>query len=104
MTSAPPTLAECGFWNMTAASWYSLLASTGPSATVVAALNRAVNEVLGAPDLCDPTAQDGAAATSLTFSRFGDLIDAHTGIWVRTVPTLSLQPDQTRRACRPSAP
>lgn len=88
-----PTFKESGLPGMVAYSWYGLVAPAGTPRPVVEAINRAVNEVLGMPEVISQLDANGARAPRLDADRFGELIDAHTQTWAGVIKPLNIQLD-----------
>lgn len=88
-----PTFKESGLPGMVAYSWYGLVAPAGTPRPVVEAINRAVNEVLGMPEVVSQLDANGARAPALDPDRFAELIDAHTRTWAGVIKPLNIQLD-----------
>lgn len=81
-----PTIAEAGVPGFELINWYGLF---GPAATprpIVAALHREIARNLGAPEVQNAFAKDGADATpSASPEAFAQLLNKELGIWEKFV-------------------
>ena len=78
-----PTVAEKGFPGFEAGSWFGFFAPKGTPATVVTALNRAVNEVL--PQLEEQMVREGADPVGGSPEQFGAFTRAEYAKWKTVV-------------------
>lgn len=69
-----PTMAEAGFANFEASTWFGLLAPAGTPETVVKTLSSAVNDVLKQPELRARLASEGATVTGGSPDQFTETI------------------------------
>lgn len=65
-----PTVAESGLPGYEASIWLGLMVPAGTPATIVTALNAAVNRILNAPDTATAMAQQGAQPTPMEVAAF----------------------------------
>ena len=76
-----PTMKESGVGGDSFSIWYGLLAPKGTPATVVAILNKAINEVLADPAVKDTFAKQGIDPKGGSPEEFGKLIAAEGALW-----------------------
>jgi tripartite-type tricarboxylate transporter receptor subunit TctC len=87
-----PTVAESGVKGYELRSWYGMLAPKGTPAPLVLALNREIGAVMGAPEVKERLAADGAeAAPPNTPAQFRDLINAEIARWGKIIKRLGLK-------------
>ncbi|MCC7486296.1 MAG: tripartite tricarboxylate transporter substrate binding protein [Burkholderiales bacterium] len=87
-----PTIAESGVPGYELRSWYGMLVPKGTPANLVRFLNRELGAVMGAPEVRDRLAADGAeAAAANTPDQFRDLIQAEIVRWERIIRSLGLR-------------
>jgi tripartite-type tricarboxylate transporter receptor subunit TctC len=80
-----PTLAEQGYPNTDASSWYGLLAPAKTPPAVIAKINAAVNAALNDPPTHDKLAQAGATPVGGSTESFGTFMQAEYDKWGRVV-------------------
>lgn len=80
-----PTIAESGYPEFEASTWYGLLAPAGTAAAVVAKLNVEVNRVLEAPELRGRLAAEGGEVLGGTPERFAAFLKTEHSKWGRVV-------------------
>ncbi len=80
-----PTLAEQGYPNTDASNWYGLLAPAKTPPTVIAKLNKAVNDALNDPAVHDKLVETGATPVGGTPQSFGTFLKAEYDKWGRVV-------------------
>ncbi|MEQ1776131.1 MAG: tripartite tricarboxylate transporter substrate binding protein [Burkholderiales bacterium] len=81
-----PTIAEAGVPGFELINWYGLFAPAATPRPVIAALHREIARNLGAPEVQNAFAKDGAEATpSATPDAFADLLAQELKIWERFV-------------------
>ena len=61
--------------------WWGMLAPAGTPASVVNALNKAVNQALAKPEIKDQFLREGAIVTPITPKQFGDVIKTDVERW-----------------------
>jgi tripartite-type tricarboxylate transporter receptor subunit TctC len=87
-----PTVAESGVPGYELRSWYGMLAPNGTPAPLVLMLNREIGAVMGAPEVKERLAADGAeAAPPNTPAQFRDLINAEIVRWGKIIKSLGLK-------------
>ncbi len=80
-----PTLAESGYKNFEAASWYGILAPAGTPAPIVQTLNKAINQALAQPDVAEKLKSEGGEVLGGTPEKFSTLLKAEVPRWARIV-------------------
>jgi tripartite-type tricarboxylate transporter receptor subunit TctC len=88
-----PSFKESGLPQMIAYSWYGLLAPAMTPAATVEKINRAVNEVLRAPEVQAQLDASGGRAPFMSNRQFGELIEEHTRVWAKVIKPLNIQLD-----------
>jgi tripartite-type tricarboxylate transporter receptor subunit TctC len=87
-----PTIAESGVPGYELRSWYGMLAPNGTPAPLVLRLNREIGAVMGAPEVRERLAADGAeAAPANTPAQFRELIDTEIVRWGKIIKSLGLK-------------
>jgi tripartite-type tricarboxylate transporter receptor subunit TctC len=87
-----PTIAESGVPGYELRSWYGMLAPNGTPAPLVLILNREIGAVMGAPDVRERLAADGAeAAPANTPAQFRELIGTEIARWSKIIKNLGLK-------------
>jgi tripartite-type tricarboxylate transporter receptor subunit TctC len=87
-----PTIAESGVPGYELRSWYGMLAPNGTPAPLVLRLNREIGAVMGAPEVRERLAADGAeAAPSNTPAQFRELISTEIARWGKIIKNLNLK-------------
>jgi tripartite-type tricarboxylate transporter receptor subunit TctC len=72
MLPSVPTLAEAGFKNIEFYQWYGLFAKAGTPSACITALNGGLKKILSNPEVMKSIADQGALATYMTPTQFGD--------------------------------
>jgi len=90
---AVPTTVESGFPGLTAEFWSGILAPAGTSATIVAQLNFAINEIMLAPETRRALNQIGAQAKPGTPQDFKAFIATETQKWSAIIKTTGVKID-----------
>ena len=80
-----PTLAESGYKDFEAVTWFGVLAPAGTPAPVVAQLNAAINAALQQPDVADKLRSEGGDVLGGSAERFTDLLRAEVPRWGKIV-------------------
>jgi tripartite-type tricarboxylate transporter receptor subunit TctC len=80
-----PTVAEAGLPGAEGAIFNGLVAPAGTSAAVIAALNRAVNQVLAVPDFAKRLGEMGLALVGGTPEAFARKIAEESGKWRKVI-------------------
>jgi tripartite-type tricarboxylate transporter receptor subunit TctC len=88
---APPLAASLPGYK--AETWFAILAPAGTPADVVARLNGAVNEVLGAPDLQQRFKGFGVVAATSTPQRLGAMISEEVTRWAPIIRENAISTD-----------
>lgn len=87
-----PTIAESGVPGYELRSWYGMLVPNGTPAPLVLLLNREIGAVMGAPEIRERLAADGAeAAAANTPAQFRDLINSEIARWGKIIKSLGLK-------------
>lgn len=80
-----PTLAELGYKDFEASTWYGVLAPKGTPDAVVARLNKAVNDALAQPDVIEKLRSEGGDVLGGTSQTFGQLLRTDLPRWGKIV-------------------
>ena len=80
-----PTVDESGFPEFQAGSWFGLFAPKGTPATIVAELNKSVNEILLNPEVAAKMVQEGADPVGGTAAQYAAFIKAEHDKWKAVV-------------------
>ena len=80
-----PTLAESGYKDFEAASWYGVLAPAGTPAAIVKTLNQAINQALTQPDVAEKLKSEGGDVLGGTPEKFSALLKAEVPRWAKIV-------------------
>lgn len=80
-----PTLQEQGVADYDVSSWNALVARSGSPPEIIAAINRAVNEALGTPELREALTQVGVEPRGGTADAMGQLMAADTARWAEVI-------------------
>ena len=88
-----PTVAEGGLAGFEADQWYGIVAPTGTPAAVVSRLNAEINKALGAADVAQQLATEGAEPTPTTPQAFGQWIAREIPRWAEVVKAGNVNPD-----------
>jgi len=80
-----PTLAESGYKDFEAASWYGVLAPAGTPAAIVQQLNKAINQALTQPDVAEKLRSEGGDVLGGTPEKFSTLLKAEVPRWAKIV-------------------
>lgn len=80
-----PTMAEAGFGNFEANTWFGLLAPAGTPEAIVKTLSAAVNDALKQPELRARLAAEGATATGGSPEQFTETIKSDITRWAVAV-------------------
>ncbi|MBF5005883.1 Bug family tripartite tricarboxylate transporter substrate binding protein [Diaphorobacter caeni] len=80
-----PTLAELGYKDFEAISWYGVLAPKGTPAAVVEKLNTAINEALTQPDVIEKLRSEGGDVLGGTSQKFSQFLAAEVPRWGKIV-------------------
>jgi tripartite-type tricarboxylate transporter receptor subunit TctC len=76
-----PTVAERGFPGFEAGSWFGFFAPKGTPPEVVATLNKAVNEIIGAPQMDAQLTKEGADPAGGTPQQFAAFVQREFEKW-----------------------
>jgi tripartite-type tricarboxylate transporter receptor subunit TctC len=80
-----PTVAESGYKDFEATTWYGLLVPSGTPPAVVETLNREVNRVLQLPEVRAQIAAEGGEPLGGTPEKFASLMRSEYALWGRVV-------------------
>jgi tripartite-type tricarboxylate transporter receptor subunit TctC len=80
-----PTLAESGYKDFEAISWYGVLAPAGTPDAIVQQLNKAINEALKQPDVAEKLRSEGGDVLGGTSQKFDQLLRAEVPRWSKIV-------------------
>ncbi|SFD64908.1 tripartite tricarboxylate transporter substrate binding protein [Paracidovorax konjaci] len=80
-----PTLAESGYKDFEAASWFGVLAPAGTPAPIVQQLNKAINQALAQPDVAEKLRSEGGDVLGGTPEKFSALLKAEVPRWAKIV-------------------
>lgn len=80
-----PTLAESGYKNFEAITWFGLLAPAGTPAAIVGQLNKAVNAALQQPDVAEKLRAEGGDVLGGSAPEFASLLKAEVPRWAKIV-------------------
>ena len=80
-----PTVAESGLPGFETGSWQGVLAPPGTSKEVVGRLNGEIIRIVGAPDMKEKLASQGADVLTMTPDQFGDFIRKEKARWAKVV-------------------
>lgn len=84
-----PTLAEAGVANVDVSTWWGVVAPPGTPATVVDAINAAVNEVSAGPVLTERLKTEGASPERGTPGDFRKVLADELTMWKNVVATVN---------------
>ncbi|HEY6510671.1 MAG TPA: tripartite tricarboxylate transporter substrate binding protein [Burkholderiaceae bacterium] len=76
-----PTVAESGFPGFEAGAWFGYFAPKGTPADVISALNKAVNEIIGAPTMEAQLVKEGADPSGGTPEQFAQFVQREYEKW-----------------------
>lgn len=80
-----PTLAELGYKDFEAVSWFGVLAPAGTPAPIVQQLNKAINQALVQPDASERLRYEGGEILGGSAQNFQQLLKAEIPRWARVV-------------------
>lgn len=80
-----PTLAELGYKDFEAVSWFGVLAPAGTPPAIVQQLNKAINQALAQPDASERLRYEGGEILGGSVERFQQLMKAEIPRWARVV-------------------
>ncbi|MDH1252765.1 tripartite tricarboxylate transporter substrate binding protein [Comamonas thiooxydans] len=80
-----PTLAELGYKDFEASSWYGVLAPAGTPEAIVQQLNKAINLALKQPDVAEKLRSEGGDVLGGTPQAFAQLLRTEVPRWGRIV-------------------
>lgn len=76
-----PTLAEAGYKDFDAISWFGILAPAGTPAAIVNKLNQAINQALKQPDVAEKLRSEGGEVLGGSPEQFSQLLKAELPRW-----------------------
>jgi tripartite-type tricarboxylate transporter receptor subunit TctC len=80
-----PSLAESGYKDFNAVTWFGVLAPAGTPAPIVAQLNKAINEALKQPDVAEKLRSEGGEVLGGSPEQFSQLLKAELPRWGQIV-------------------
>ncbi len=80
-----PTLAESGYKDFEAVSWFGVLAPAGTPAPIIQTLNKAINQALAQPDVAEKLKSEGGDVLGGTPEKFSALLKAEVPRWAKIV-------------------
>lgn len=80
-----PTIAESGFRNFDASTWYGVLAPAGTPAAIIARLNAQITRILQLPEVRERLASDGGEVLGGTPERFTSFLKTEHAKWLQIV-------------------
>lgn len=80
-----PTLAESGYKDFEAVSWYGVLAPAGTPDAIVQRLNKAINDALQQPDVAEKLRSEGGDVLGGSAEQFSTLLRAEVPRWAKIV-------------------
>lgn len=80
-----PTLAESGYKDFDAITWFGILAPAGTPALVVQRLNQAINQALKQPDVAERLRSEGGDVLGGSPEQFSQLLQAEIPRWGKIV-------------------
>jgi len=86
-----PTVSESGVPGYVVTSYYGILVPAGTPATVIARLNAEIVKAMGAPEMHDRLAAQGADPTSSTPEQFGAFLQSEIDKWARVVESAHIE-------------
>ncbi len=89
-----PTLQEAGFPGLTATAWNALLAPAGTPREIISQLNRAITEIMSAPETRQLMSQQGMNALSSTPQETYAFLQDESVKWLKVIRDMGLQPDK----------
>jgi tripartite-type tricarboxylate transporter receptor subunit TctC len=88
-----PTLAESGFPDFEAISWFGLLAPAGTPAAVVGKVHADIVQVAAQADLRERIAQLGLEASLNSPEEFAVVIKSDTAKWAKVIRAANIKPE-----------
>lgn len=88
-----PTLKEAGLPELEVETWYAMFAPDGTPATIVARVNRDVNELLKEADVREVLAKQGLEASGGTPEALGARVKRELANWTRVVKAAGIKAD-----------
>jgi tripartite-type tricarboxylate transporter receptor subunit TctC len=76
-----PSLAESGYKDFNAVTWFGVLAPAGTPALIVSKLNQAINEALKQPDVAEKLRSEGGEVLGGSPEQFSQLLKAELPRW-----------------------
>jgi len=80
-----PTLAESGYKDFEAITWFGILAPAGTPPAIVQQLNKAINQALQQPDTAERLRSEGGEVLGGTSESFQQLLKAEIPRWAKIV-------------------
>lgn len=88
-----PTIAEAGVPGYEASAWYGFVAPAGTPSAVVATLNKAINQALGAPEVRERLNPLGFEIVGSSPEQFAEKIKSEVGKWGAVVKSAGVKAD-----------
>jgi tripartite-type tricarboxylate transporter receptor subunit TctC len=88
-----PTIAEAGVKGYATTTWYGALAPANTRPTVVQKLNAEIKKTLGAPEVGEHMAKDGAEPVGNTPAQFREFLSAEMTKWRELVKNANVRVD-----------
>lgn len=86
-----PTVAESGLPGYEAKNWYGILTPAGTPKSIVAKLNRQINDILRTPDMIAALVKQGLEAEGSTSEAFSVYLKSEIAKWAKVVKASGLQ-------------
>ncbi|WP_047216948.1 MULTISPECIES: Bug family tripartite tricarboxylate transporter substrate binding protein [Delftia] len=80
-----PTLAESGYKDFEAVTWFGVLAPAGTPQAIVQQLNKAINDALLVPEVAEKLRSEGGEVLGGSSEKFAALLRAEVPRWARIV-------------------
>jgi len=87
-----PTMDEAGVKGFESYNWQGVVAPAGTPASVIARLNRELNEILLQPEIRKSIEDTGAQVGGGTAEEFGAFVRAETASWAKVVKAAKIEP------------
>ena len=88
-----PTMIESGYPGFAVYNWHGIIGPKGIPPDIVAKLNKAINDTIGAPGMDTSLASDGLTAAPGSPEAFGTLIESEARRWGALVKTKGIKLD-----------
>lgn len=88
-----PTLAELGYPELVASTWFGLVSAAGTPMPVVELLNREINKAMASPETLRVFSNGGLAPVPMGLAEFEAFLRAEQDKWAQIVKTLGISVD-----------